>query len=102
MAYKFKDRTFTTIDDYFDHMAETYGYTPYHHHFEKDALESDGNKLHLDIYVHDKDAPTIVLIPGTSLYALCYVEIMYKIAVSGLQLRWPRPTWPWTQRGNPR
>ena len=64
-------------------MAELFDYTPYHHYFEKDSVESNGKKLHLDVYVHDKNAPTIIMIPGTSLYSLCYVELMYKLGEEG-------------------
>ncbi|MBN4062248.1 MAG: hypothetical protein COA57_12425 [Flavobacteriales bacterium] len=82
-AYQVKDKSFATIDEYFDYMAETFGYTAYHRSFTSDTVDSDGLKLHLDIYEHDKNAPTIVLIPGTALYSLCYVEIMYKLGVHG-------------------
>ncbi len=81
-----KDRTFETASTYFDYMAETLGYPPYHHYFVSDTVMSDGLKLHLDIYEYDKKAPTIVFIPGTAIYALCYAEILYKLGESGFNV----------------
>ena len=83
MAYRVNGKTFDTIDEYFDYMAESFDYTPYHHFFEKESVVSDGINLHVDVFTYDKNAPTVVLIPGTSLYSLCYVEMMYKIGVQG-------------------
>ena len=78
-----KEKTHVTINGYFDYMAETLGYPPYHHYFESDTILSDGLKLHLDVYEYDKEAPTVVFIPGTAIYAMCYAEMLYKLGQSG-------------------
>ena len=80
------DKTFETVTGYFDYMAETLGYPPYHHYFESDTVMSDGLKLHLDVYEHDRSAPTIVFIPGTAIYALCYAEMLYKLGQAGFNV----------------
>ena len=74
---------FETLLDYFDHMADTLGYPPYHHHFKSDTVMSDGLKLHIDVYEHSSKAPTIIFVPGTAIYALCYAEMLYKLGVAG-------------------
>lgn len=78
-----KNKNFAKIEDYFDYMAETLGYPPYHHHFSSETILSDGLKLHVDVYEHDKKAPTVVFVPGTAIYALCYAEMMYKLGEAG-------------------
>ncbi len=81
-----KEKTFENITGYFDYMSETLGYPPYHHYFESDTVMSDGLKLHLDIYEYDRKAPTIIFIPGTAIYALCYAEMLYKLRESGYNI----------------
>ncbi|MFN8275895.1 MAG: alpha/beta fold hydrolase [Chitinophagales bacterium] len=81
--FSVKDKTFFNVSDYFDYMAETLGQTPYHHFFKSEKVTSDGLKLHLDVYEHSKQAPTIVFIPGTAIYAMCYAEFMYKLGRAG-------------------
>jgi alpha-beta hydrolase superfamily lysophospholipase len=54
-----------------------------HHYFKSETIISDGLKLHLDVYEYDKKAPTIVFVPGTAVYALCYSEILFKLGEAG-------------------
>ena len=81
-----KNKTFKTATGYFDYMADTLGYPPYHHYFESDTIMSDGLKLHLDVYEFHKKAPTVVFIPGTAIYAMCYAEMLYKLGESGFNV----------------
>jgi alpha-beta hydrolase superfamily lysophospholipase len=78
-----KNKTFAGIYDYFDYMADTLGYPPYHRYFKSETVMSDGLKLHIDVYEQDKKAPTIVFVPGTAIYALCYAEMMYRLGEAG-------------------
>jgi alpha-beta hydrolase superfamily lysophospholipase len=71
------------VYDHYDRLAESFGYTPYHRYFEHQTIASGNHQLHLDIFEYDKKAPTIVLIPGTAMYAMCYSEIMYKLGSEG-------------------
>ena len=78
-----KNKTFATATEYFDYMADTLGYPPYHHEFKAETVMSDGLRLHVDVYEYDKKAPTIVFVPGTAIYAMCYAEMLYKLGQSG-------------------
>lgn len=80
---KTKDRSFQDYGEYFDHMAEVLQVEPFHRNFESDTVQSDNLALHVDVLTCDKYAPTIVFVPGTAIYALCYAEILYKIYQAG-------------------
>jgi pimeloyl-ACP methyl ester carboxylesterase len=84
--YVSKDKTFKTLHDYFDYIAETLGYPRVHDYFKADWVISDGLKIHVDVYEHDPQAPTIVFIPGTAIYALCYGELLYKLGQAGYNI----------------
>lgn len=81
--YKSKDKTFNTLHAYFEHIAETINYPRVHEYFKTDWVISDGLKIHVDVFEYDPYAPTIVFIPGTAIYALCYGELLYKLGMSG-------------------
>lgn len=82
-----KDKQFKSVDDYFNYIAETLGYPPnLKDHFRSDVVFSEGIKLHIDIYEYAKEAPTVVLIPGTALYALCYADFMYQLGEQGFNV----------------
>jgi pimeloyl-ACP methyl ester carboxylesterase len=84
--YVSKDKTFPSLNAYFDYIVETVGFPPVHTYFKTDTVISDGLKLHVDIYEYDKDAPTIVFIPGTAIYGLCYGELLYKLGQTGYNI----------------
>lgn len=75
--------THSSLDDYFDSVADAFGYPRYQRSFESDWVKSDNIKLHLDVLTADKNAPTVVVMPGTAIYALCHAELMYKIYEHG-------------------
>lgn len=52
-------------------------------HFHPDTLVSDGLHLHLDVIVKDRNAPTLVFVPGTATYALCFAEFLYLLSNEG-------------------
>jgi pimeloyl-ACP methyl ester carboxylesterase len=81
--YVSKGRTFATLHDYFDHISETLNFPRAHEYFKSDWVISDGLKLHVDVYEYGKNAPTVVFIPGTAIYALCYGELLLKIGQLG-------------------
>lgn len=84
--YISKGRKFETLHEYFDHIADAVGAPRVHEHFESDWVMSDGLKLHVDVYEYDPEAPTIVFIPGTAIYALCYGELLHKLGESGFNI----------------
>ncbi len=79
-------RVFGSVQEYFDFITHELGYPPLYKYFSEDWVESDGNKLHLDIYEAGKSAPTLVFVPGTAIYALCYGEFLYKLGQSGYNI----------------
>lgn len=84
--YQSKDKTFNTLHEYFDYIAETLGFPRVHEYFKSDTVISDGLKLHVDVYEYDAQAPTIVFIPGTAIYGLCYGELLYSLAQHGYNI----------------
>ena len=81
-----KDRVFHSVQEYFEFITHELGYPPLYKYFSEDWVESDGNRLHLDIYEHDRSAPTLVFVPGTAIYALCYGEFLYKLGQNGYNI----------------
>lgn len=81
-----KERTFKSIHDYFQFIADTMGYPPLFKEFEEDYVYSGGHNVHVDVLEFSKQAPTIVFVPGTAIYAMCYAEILYKIAQRGYNI----------------
>ncbi len=84
--YISKDKTFNTLHEYFDYIAETVGFPRVHEYFKSDTVISDTLKLHVDVYEHDANAPTIVFIPGTAIYGLCYGDLLYKLGQTGYNI----------------
>ncbi len=84
--YVSKEKTFQTLHEYFDYIADTLGYPRVHEYFKTDWVLSDGLKLHVDVYEYDPNAPTIVFIPGTAIYALCYGDLLYRLGQSGYNI----------------
>lgn len=82
--YKSNSKKFSTLHEYFNHVADSVGVPRVHHHFETDSVLSDGLKLHLDVFEYSLDAPTIVFIPGTAIYAMCYAELLYGLGQNQL------------------
>ncbi len=84
--YVSKDRTFKTLHEYFDFIADTLNYPRVHEFFKADTVISDGLKLHVDVYEYDPYAPTIVFIPGTAIYGLCYGDLLYRLGQCGYNI----------------
>lgn len=81
-----KDRHYYSLEEYFEHIAVTFGFPNLHHHFKSDYFVSDGLRLHADVLHYDKKAPTLVFIPGTAIYSLCYAEFLYKLHLRGFNV----------------
>lgn len=78
-----KERQYHSLEEYFDFIAETTGYPRLYKAFNTDFIYSDGIKLHIDFIEYAKDAPTVVFLPGTALYAMCYAEFLFKLSQRG-------------------
>jgi pimeloyl-ACP methyl ester carboxylesterase len=81
--YVSKDKTFSTLHEYFDYLADAVGFPRIFEYFKSDTVISDGLKIHVDVLEYDPYAPTLVFIPGTALYGLCYGDLLYKIFQHG-------------------
>lgn len=84
--YKSNGKKFSTLHEYFNHVADSVGVPRVHQHFESDSVLSDGLKLHLDVLEYSAEAPTIVFIPGTAIYAMCYAELLYALGQQGFNV----------------
>ncbi len=84
--YVSKDKTFNTLNEYFEHIVETVGFPPVHKYFKSDTVISDGIKIHVDVFEFDASAPTLVFIPGTAIYGLCYGDLLYKLGQTGYNI----------------
>ena len=51
--------------------------------FEIASINNDGNRLHMDVIDAGKNAPTIVFIPGTSVYGLTFGNFLAALGDSG-------------------
>jgi len=54
--------------------------------FTETFIEANGVKLHLVVFAAGPNAPTVVFIPGTSVYANFYIEVMYKMFTKGFNV----------------
>jgi pimeloyl-ACP methyl ester carboxylesterase len=54
--------------------------------FTETYIEAHGIKLHLDVFSAGHNAPTVVFIPGTAVYAKFYIEVMYKLYLQGFNV----------------
>jgi alpha-beta hydrolase superfamily lysophospholipase len=49
-------------------------------------IEANGIRLHLDVFSAGRNAPTVVFIPGTAVYAKFYIEFLYKMSLQGFNV----------------
>lgn len=80
---KFKGKSFKSAKDYFQFMIDELGFPNIIHFFDEDKVQSGDILLHVDVHEVDKNKPTVVFVPGTSVYGLCYAEILYEIGKHG-------------------
>lgn len=83
---KYKGRKFSSPQEYFQFMIDELGFPDILHYFESELIDSGNLKLNVDIHTVDKDAPTLVFVPGTSVYGLCYAELLYEIGHRGYNI----------------
>lgn len=68
---------------YLNSLAQKLGMENLMQRFTEDYTFSDGIRLHLDLIVSGKSAPTLVFIPGTAVYSACYAAFMAQLANEG-------------------
>lgn len=83
---RYKNKSFNSATEYFQFMIDELGFPDILHYFESEKIDSGNVKLNVDIHTVDKNAPTLVFVPGTSVYGLCYAEILYEIGHRGYNI----------------
>lgn len=83
---KYKDRSFENYLQYFQFLINELGFPDILHFFESEFIPSGKIMLNIDIHTYNADAPTVVFVPGTSVYGLCYAEILYEIGKKGYNI----------------
>lgn len=76
----------SSFEKYFLKLAIDLGWQEHLRMFTSNHIYSQGIKLHLDIIEVNKKAPTLVFIPGTSVYGLCFAELLALIAQQGYNI----------------
>jgi len=71
---------------YFDNLTEILDYKQHKDKFKSVRIKNGFIDLHLDVCEVSKDAPTVVFIPGTSSYAMCFVEFLSKLSDYGYNI----------------
>ena len=89
VSYKVKNEKLpdeATIQKAFDNLLKDETINIDLDSFKEAYIEANGVRLHLDVFSAGKDAPTLVFIPGTSVYAKFYIEFMYKMYLQGFNV----------------
>jgi alpha-beta hydrolase superfamily lysophospholipase len=74
------------LNVYFDDIFSRIGLPQIRDKIVSDIVNSDRISLHLDILESEPEDPVVILIPGTSVYALFYAEFMYKLNQRGFNV----------------
>jgi pimeloyl-ACP methyl ester carboxylesterase len=82
----FRGHYFEDAKNYFQYMIDELGFPDIIDYFKSEMIDSEELKLNIDIYTADKEAPTLVFVPGTSVYGLCYAELLYEIGQKGYNI----------------
>lgn len=54
--------------------------------FNEETITIKGLSLHLSVLKTNVDAPTVVFIPGTATYAMCYAEFLHTLYQAGMNV----------------
>lgn len=71
---------------YFDNLTEILDYSQHKEKFKSIRIKNGDIDLHLDVCEVSKEAPTLVFIPGTSSYAMCFVEFLSTLSSFGFNV----------------
>jgi pimeloyl-ACP methyl ester carboxylesterase len=86
LALQFKGKVFASSNEYFQFMIDELGFPDILHFFESKLIPSGNVNINIDIHTVSKDAPTLIFVPGTSVYGLCYAEILHEIGKAGYNI----------------
>lgn len=71
---------------YFEYLFGEIGLPGLGSQIDQDWIESDGLKLHLDLFLSEDSDPSVVFVPGTSVYSVYYSEFMHKLRLRGFNV----------------
>ena len=54
--------------------------------FKEETIEVEGERLHLRTLTANANRPTVVFLPGTATYAMCYAEFLYLLYEGGINV----------------
>lgn len=76
----------TDVKAHLEQLATRFGMEAYISKIQTDTVMSDGFRLHLDVMVYDRNAPTLVFVPGTATYALCFAQLLSRLFDAGFNI----------------
>ncbi len=76
----------TDFENYLDGLLDKLGLSHIKGTWEDQWIEGQAGKLYVPVFPAGPDAPTVVFIPGTSVYALCYAELLYGLMREGINV----------------
>ncbi|MEC9221702.1 MAG: alpha/beta fold hydrolase [Bacteroidota bacterium] len=82
----YKGYQFNTPNDYFTHLLEENGMPNILSDFAEETITVGGVSVHLRVLRTNKDVPTVVFIPGTATYAMCYAEFLHALYTAGMNV----------------
>jgi alpha-beta hydrolase superfamily lysophospholipase len=82
----YKGHQFNTANDYFTHLLEENGMPNILGDFIEETTTVGGVSVHLSVLRTNEVAPTVVFIPGTATYAMCYAEFLHALYRSGINV----------------
>jgi len=74
------------IDDFQRRQDALLGLSAVSDLLEEQTIEANGIRLHLDILPNGKGFPTVVFIPGTSVYAQVYMKFLHAMSQAGFNV----------------
>lgn len=83
---KSKTAEIRNIIRYFDNLTDILDLKEQRKKFKSVKIEAKSVPLHLDVCEVRKGAPTLVFIPGTSSYSMCFLEFLAEVSTYGFNV----------------
>lgn len=74
------------FNEYFDSVSEKLGISHIRGSWEDQWIDSSDVRLYAPVFPASEPGPSVVFIPGTSVYALCYAELLYGLQQEGFNV----------------
>ena len=83
---EYKGQNFASPDEYFKYLLQENDMPDVLSCFEEENIDVEGSRLHLRVLRSNIKAPTVVFLPGTATYAMCYAEFLYLLYKGGVNV----------------